>query len=154
MDALIVFRHGQTEHNRTRRFQGQLDVPLNEVGRAQAARTGDLVASCLRSFFTLGGLTLECVTSDLGRARETATVVAGIVNETLAVPCFFREEPALREWDCGDLQDFTVDEFERNNPGVLPAFYASYEKEPWSTAYPGGESQSGSNPCWGAAVKG
>jgi len=34
-----------------------------------------------------------------------------------------------------------VDEFERNNPGLLPEFYASYEKDAWNTAYPGGESQ-------------
>ena len=32
MEALLIFRHGQTEYNRTRRFQGQSNIPLNEVG--------------------------------------------------------------------------------------------------------------------------
>jgi len=44
MTELTLIRHGLTEHNATRRFQGQADVPLNAEGRRQAA----LVAARLR----------------------------------------------------------------------------------------------------------
>jgi probable phosphoglycerate mutase len=136
VDALILFRHGQTDHNRERRFQGQLDVPLNSVGREQAARTGALVASCLRSFFA-PGLALEAMTSDLSRANETASTVANALAEAGASPLFFRSEPRLREWDCGELRDKTVEEYERERPGVLEEFYAAFERDPWNTPYPG-----------------
>jgi broad specificity phosphatase PhoE len=144
MDALFLFRHGQTDHNRTRRFQGQLDVALNDIGRAQALRTGDLVSSCLKGFFTLEGiakLELEGATSDLARARDTASTVGNAVVAQTGLPCFFRDHPSLREWDCGALQNFTVDEFETAHPGLLPEFYAAFEKDAWSTPYPGGEAK-------------
>lgn len=144
MDALFLFRHGQTDYNRTRRFQGQLDVPLNDLGQTQALRTGDLVASCLKSFFNWQGLetvSLHGVSSDLSRARETANTVGNAIVAQTQLPCFFRDERALREWDCGALQNFTVEEFEAHTPGLLPAFYADFEKDPWNTPYPGGESK-------------
>jgi len=37
---LYIVRHGETAWNKERRIQGQLDVPLNEVGTAQAASVG------------------------------------------------------------------------------------------------------------------
>jgi broad specificity phosphatase PhoE len=41
----IFLRHGQTEYNREGRFQGHLDVPLNDRGVAQAASAADLLAN-------------------------------------------------------------------------------------------------------------
>ncbi|MGI9260475.1 MAG: histidine phosphatase family protein [Woeseiaceae bacterium] len=40
----VFLRHGQTEYNRERRFQGHRDVPLNDRGVAQAATAADLLA--------------------------------------------------------------------------------------------------------------
>ncbi|HVN50321.1 MAG TPA: histidine phosphatase family protein [Acidimicrobiales bacterium] len=59
--ALILVRHGRTEANATRRLLGRLDVPLDEVGRAQADA---LVAAV--------GPVDRVVTSPLRRTRETA----------------------------------------------------------------------------------
>lgn len=40
----VFLRHGQTEYNRERRFQGHRDVPLNDRGVAQAASAAGLLA--------------------------------------------------------------------------------------------------------------
>ena len=40
MTCIILVRHGQTEWNRVERFRGHADVPLNEIGLAQAEATG------------------------------------------------------------------------------------------------------------------
>ena len=56
-------RHGETDWNRERRFQGQLDIPLNSVGVEQARAASKKV----------GGLEIKAIyTSPLGRAFETA----------------------------------------------------------------------------------
>ena len=48
---LVLIRHGVTAWNRARRFQGQIDVPLDAVGHSQAARTGRRLAD-----WTLGAV--------------------------------------------------------------------------------------------------
>ena len=42
---LVLWRHGQTTFNAEHRFQGQMDVPLNALGRAQAKRAAKYLAS-------------------------------------------------------------------------------------------------------------
>ena len=60
-------RHGETEWNRTRRTQGQLDSQLNDTGRSQARRAAE----------HLRDAPLErIVSSPLSRARHTAEAVA------------------------------------------------------------------------------
>jgi probable phosphoglycerate mutase len=64
---LLFIRHGETDWNRQQRFQGQVDVPLNAAGYAQAQRLGArLAGERYDAFFT----------SDLIRARETAAPMA------------------------------------------------------------------------------
>jgi probable phosphoglycerate mutase len=67
MTELIVIRHGETDFNRQHRFQGQIDVPLNEVGQAQAQRLAERLADEPIDV-------LLC--SDLQRAQATAEAVA------------------------------------------------------------------------------
>jgi probable phosphoglycerate mutase len=63
MTELTFVRHGETDWNREQRFQGQIDVPLNDTGQAQARRLADALAG---ERFDL------IVSSDLERARQTA----------------------------------------------------------------------------------
>lgn len=85
----MLWRHGRTAWNDENRFQGQLDVPLDEVGRAQAERSARLLAA-------LPPDVLVC--SDLGRARETAAPLAEL--------CGLRPvtDPRLRETFAGEWQ--------------------------------------------------
>jgi broad specificity phosphatase PhoE len=137
---LIVFRHGQTEYNRTRRFQGQMDVPLNDVGREQATRTAAIVANLLKQKKS-SDKHLVCFTSDLSRASQTAQACAEELAGVGLASSPFVNDTRLREWDCGNFQGLTADEFATQNPEEAKLFYASYEKDAWNTAYPGGESK-------------
>jgi len=79
---LVLARHGETDYNRHGRWQGHLDIPLNEAGRRQAAA----LAEALR------GERLDAVfTSDLARARHTAAVVADRLGLQLEVDARLRE---------------------------------------------------------------
>ncbi len=97
---LVLIRHGATEWNAARRFQGLTDVPLSPQGRAHAAR----VAAALRDE------RIERVyASDLGRALETARVVAG---GTIPVVTDRR----LREFDFGSWEGLTWEEILAASP--------------------------------------
>ncbi len=60
---LLIWRHGQTDHNASGIWQGQLDTALSEAGRAQAQAAAAVLASYEPSLIH---------SSDLSRAAETA----------------------------------------------------------------------------------
>jgi broad specificity phosphatase PhoE len=64
---LYLVRHGETDWNKQRRIQGMTDIPLNETGRQQAARTGRLLSA--REWDAV-------ITSPLSRAFETGSIIA------------------------------------------------------------------------------
>src|SRR4051795_767151 len=64
---VVLLRHGRTEWNATGRFQGQMDAPLDGIGRAQAEAAAVAVAPMRPN---------AIVTSDLSRAADTAAAVA------------------------------------------------------------------------------
>ena len=63
---LYIIRHGKTEWNAIHHLQGWTDIPLNEEGRAQAAKAG---TECADVHFDV------CYCSPLQRARETAALL-------------------------------------------------------------------------------
>lgn len=65
--TFAFIRHGQTDWNRDDRLQGSSDIPLNDVGRAQAHQAADLLRD-------EGWQVI--VSSPLVRARETAQLIA------------------------------------------------------------------------------
>jgi glucosyl-3-phosphoglycerate phosphatase len=79
---LVLWRHGQTAWNAQRRFQGQTDVPLDEVGRQQASRSAGLIAALKPA---------AIVSSDLARATGTAEPLARLTGLAVAVDADLRE---------------------------------------------------------------
>ena len=101
MTELLLVRHGETDWNRDRRFQGHADQPLNDAGREQARALADQLA----------GERIDFVyTSDLVRARETAEIVAARVGADVVVLS------ELREIDVGDWEGLTWPEIEQRHP--------------------------------------
>lgn len=86
---VVLWRHGRTTYNATARFQGQLDVPLDEVGVAQARRAAAVLAQLPPA---------RLVTSDLTRAAWTLAVLA----ELTTLPTHVDED--LREVHAGQWQ--------------------------------------------------
>jgi broad specificity phosphatase PhoE len=81
--AIILVRHGETDWNRDRRVQGHTDVPLNDAGRLQA----ELLAAVLAEE------QVDVVySSDLERALETASIVAGPRSLTVTPHAALREK--------------------------------------------------------------
>ena len=92
---IIIWRHGQTDWNAQHRWQGQADIPLNELGREQARAAAPTLAGY--------GIT-HLYSSDLIRARETASILADVIG----VPVV--SDDRLREIDVGDWCGRTKEE--------------------------------------------
>jgi probable phosphoglycerate mutase len=106
---ILLIRHGETAWNAERRLQGHLDIPLNEEGERQAR----LLA---------GALAHEpidlLVSSDLGRARQTAQAVAALRGMPLQI------EPGLRERCYGGFEGLLYSEIEQRFPAEFAAWQA------------------------------
>lgn len=106
---LCLVRHGETDWNAQKRIQGQLDIPLNAAGRAQARATAAGVA----------GSRFDAVyASDLGRALETAQPIAAALGLAL------RSQPGLRERHYGRMQGLTSAEARERFPELHAAYAA------------------------------
>jgi probable phosphoglycerate mutase len=103
---IVLLRHGVTDWNDGGRFQGHADIPLNDLGRRQAAAAGEQLA----------GLGIAGIyASDLGRADETARIVGARLG--LAV----QTDPRLREVNVGSWAGLTMEETGRREPDFWPA---------------------------------
>lgn len=120
---LILVRHGETQMNKTGRFQGINDEPLNATGRAQA----QAVASALEE-----GLPFHLYVSPVHRAMETAQTVA----DKLDVP--LTQKKGLEEADIGELEGLTGPEMRER----YPDFVKRWTEDAGVAQMPGGESLS------------
>ena len=128
MQTIYLVRHGETEWNRAGRMQGHLDSPLTERGRDQARRIGLL----LRDLITEPE-TCTMVVSPLGRARQTA----GIIAEAMGVPSErFAVDPLAREVTWGDWNGLTREEI----IAADPEHWRRFREDHWQVAAPAGES--------------
>ncbi|HTZ44026.1 MAG TPA: histidine phosphatase family protein [Jatrophihabitans sp.] len=109
---IVLLRHGRTEWNANRRYQGQEDPPLDEVGEAQAIEAAALVAAMRPDLI---------VTSDLRRAYETAEKLASLAGLEL------RADPRLRERDLGHWQGLTREEVESRFPDEFAEWRAGHD---------------------------
>jgi broad specificity phosphatase PhoE len=120
--TLYLARHGETEWNRIGRWQGATDIPLSEVGRAQARWLADRLRD--RGIARVHA-------SQLSRAFETAQIVAGLLGA--AGPTV---DPRLRERGYGAFEGLTREECAARFPGVWEQYLADRRVVP-----PGAEPQ-------------
>ena len=81
--TLVLVRHGETEWNRTGRYQGHADSPLTSRGLAQARAVAQV----------LEGETFDAFySSDLGRAKHTATIIADRLGRRFLTDSRLREQ--------------------------------------------------------------
>lgn len=122
MAELILVRHGVTAWNKVRRFQGQIDIPLDDEGREQAVRAGRrLSREAVDALYS----------SDLGRARQTAEAIAAALMLPLVT------DPGLRERHYGTFEGRTHDEIRRDDPEAYERWHA---RDPAFELPGGGES--------------
>ena len=96
---LILVRHGETDWNREGRLQGGRDIPLNALGREQAAEAAHRLKTLEPAFADL-----DYICSPMERARETMD----ILRRDLDLPAgAYRIDDRLKELTFGEWEVFT-----------------------------------------------
>jgi uncharacterized phosphatase len=106
MTSLYLVRHGETNWNAERRIQGSTDIPLNDMGRAQARATGRLLAR--REWDAI-------FASPLSRAFETASIIATELG--MAAP---DTVDAIVERNYGEAEGLNWQQIDELFPGDMP----------------------------------
>lgn len=109
--AVYLLRHGRTASNASGTWQGQADVPLDEVGVVEAERTAAVLAA-------LAPPPSRIVSSDLSRARATAQALGRAVDVEVET------DERLREVFAGTWEGLTRTEIEERWPEELEAWKA------------------------------
>jgi probable phosphoglycerate mutase len=129
--TIYYIRHGETEWNALGRLQGVQDIPLNDLGRAQSADAGRILAGLLERDGR-SEASISFVASPLGRARQTMELVRG----TLSLPLSgYAIDDRLREIGYGQWEGSTLGEMQAQDPDL----FARRQAEKWTVAPPGGE---------------
>lgn len=118
---LLLVRHGETDWNRQGRFQGQIDVPLNENGRSQAHQAAEFLKSVSIDF---------AISSSMLRPKETAEI---ILKHHPDLVLNLRDD--LREISHGLWEGKLEAEIESSYPGLLH----QWQQHPETVQMPEGE---------------
>ena len=119
---IYLVRHGETEWNRARIFQGRSNLPLNQEGRKQVKALA----------LALKNKPLNAIyTSPLIRALETARLIKVFHP---SIPIF--EEKGLIEMDLGEFDGMKAQDWAEQ----YPDFRKAWNENPTSVKMPGGES--------------
>jgi probable phosphoglycerate mutase len=105
--TLFAIRHGETRWNAEERFQGHGDSLLTETGRNQVKALGSRMKA-----FQFSSL----ISSDLGRAQETAAIIAHYTGHTVET------DSRIRERNYGVLEGLTVPEIKTKHLKILEKF--------------------------------
>jgi broad specificity phosphatase PhoE len=130
--TIYYIRHGETEWNADGRLQGTRDIPLNDLGRQQAADAGAILAG-LFAHDGRSEQSLAFVASPLGRARSTMELVRGALK---LPPDEYAIDDRLREIGYGHWEGSTLKQMQLSDPEV----FARRQAEKWTVPPPGGES--------------
>ncbi|MGE5559132.1 MAG: histidine phosphatase family protein [Bacillota bacterium] len=118
---ITVIRHGETAWNKEAKCQGHLDSPLTRLGVIQAKAVAK----------QLSGAHFDALySSDLGRAMQTAEIIAHKLNLQIIA------DARLRERNLGIIQGLSWDEFREK----FPEEAAAYRSGGPDYVIPGGES--------------
>jgi probable phosphoglycerate mutase len=113
--TIVLWRHGRTSWNANGQFQGQIDVPLDDEGRAQ-------VRAAARSLALLHPARI--IASDLERAADTAQALSDLTGVPIAL------DVRLRETWAGEWEGLSRDDIEARYPGQLAEWVAGFDMRP------------------------
>ena len=120
---LYLIRHGETDFNKFRRWQGQVDTPLNNTGRLQASK--------MHQWLIREGVELDCIyTSPLCRATETAQIINPNESKTVV-------DKRLTEINMGEFDGRNEDDLIAE---LGQARYDQWRNQMFQVPAPGGES--------------
>lgn len=101
---MFLVRHGETDYNQQRKFQGQLNIPLNQNGIMQAEKSAKYIQAYFQDKFVNVNENIEVICSDLLRAKQTCQIIC----EKLKVTCV--EDKRFREAKLGIIQGMFFDD--------------------------------------------
>jgi probable phosphoglycerate mutase len=130
--TIYYIRHGETAWNAEGRFQGSQDIPLNDLGRRQAAAAGSILTG-LVARDGRNEVSLAFVASPLGRARSTMELVRGVLKLPASE---YAVDDRLREIGYGRWEGSTLAQMQASDPAI----FAARQNDRWTVAPPDGES--------------
>jgi probable phosphoglycerate mutase len=127
---VYVIRHGQTDWNAEGRLQGQKDIAINAVGRAQATQNGEMLRQILGA-----AEGYDFVASPLSRTRETMERIRTAMGLD---PKGYRLDERLKELSFGDWEGYTTAEIK----AVDRERIRERSRQKWGFIPPGADAES------------